>query len=132
MIIASLEDLAKLDTPQKVFDHGAKHLLEQNEAALSKYGVCAYRGAAGMACGAGCFIPDSEYQPKIEGASVRGLNERLDFNPEISSFIKENQNLLQDLQLTHDSSPPEYWLGNLKTIAETRGLSTESIKRWTE
>jgi hypothetical protein len=127
MIIASLEDLAKLDTPQKVFDFGAKHLLEQNKKS-QKRDFCAYRGPDGLACGAGCFIPESEYHWEFEEVSVNALDDQCGASPQILDFIDKNVELLQQIQVVHDGSPPSGWPINLEAVAEKFDLSTEFLE----
>lgn len=55
---------------QDVFNQTARHLLTQNERGVYGDGLdCAYRGKDGKQCAGGPLIPDSVYQPEMEGRS---------------------------------------------------------------
>ena len=60
-------------TLQEIFDQAAKHLLTQNEQAMTfdKDGNknCLYRSATGTKCAVGCFIADDEYSPQLENTA---------------------------------------------------------------
>ena len=59
--------------------------------------ICAYRGIGGNCCAAGCFIPDEEYSPKLEGKSVIVLSATgLDFKWPLS---REG---MAEMQTVHD------------------------------
>ena len=119
-------------TPRQVFDKVKAHLLKQNEKATSSredYAGCAYRSADGLSCAVGCLIPDSLYDPVIEGQSVESASEAADtVNEEGLAFAQIDGSavlwmILQELGITsaghiklldalqdlHDSYLPQQW-----------------------
>lgn len=103
---------------QDTFNAVASYLLRVNRQALSSKGMCLYRSdQAGSApyCAAGCLIPDSKYNKKIEDMSC---NDR-----EIASLFEgHNLNLLLDLQICHDQYDVQLWDAKLQSIANDYGL----------
>lgn len=87
--------IPETSTPQEVFDFVTEHLLTQGKQ--SYQGSCLYRGPNRTACAVGCLLTDEEYTPNMEGVSAYDLQVHL-----LSSFWKEHQRLLQDLQSAHD------------------------------
>ena len=62
-------------TNQEIFDKVSAHLLAQNAKSLAfidsyQGQACAYRGAEGRMCAAGCLIPDNRYYSGMEGKTV--------------------------------------------------------------
>lgn len=100
--------------------------------ACSPRGYCVYRTPSGLACFAGCLIPDIFYSPELEGHIVL-TNDDVRFLTKISvvnealykAGIDNNQklNLVCQLQRIHDSFDPHEWEGKLKEIANEHGLS---------
>lgn len=98
----SLELVKSLDTPQKMFDHVAKHLFEQGKPAVVEVAAngthCRYRTAKGDMCAAGCVIPDSYYNTVFEGDNISAV---LVFS-KMRELLGDFRTLLQDLQVMHD------------------------------
>ncbi len=85
---------------QKYFDDVVAHLLKQGKRAmLSKSKACAYRGADGTTCAAGCKIPDEHYRVGMEGNPIRVVVE--DMYPLVKPFFPD-LDLATDLQRVHD------------------------------
>lgn len=106
-------------TAQEVFDQCATHLLTQNRKSYKRYeDTCAYRGANGLVCAAGCFIADDEYDS--EDFESRGWG-RL-----VSEGIvpAEHQHLIGRLQRIHDIADVDQWRGELLYFAKNNGYST--------
>lgn len=57
---------------QAVFNTVAEHLLRQGRKSLDNF-ACAYRGENGAKCAVGVVIPDTLYEPEIEGLALRLL-----------------------------------------------------------
>jgi hypothetical protein len=131
-----------MKTLQEVFDHGAKHLLTQNAKSLKTLGPrkgpsCMYRGPNGLKCAVGCFIPDEEYDPKIEhhgfdstwGLYVTGE----DFTPPSLMALKsipQAWRLLAKLQDIHDSVPIREWASWLTDLAQEYSLNASVIQSY--
>lgn len=103
-------------TKQETFDAVVTHLRKQGRKALSAHGKCAYRGSDGTKCAAGCLIPDGEYEPTIEGASVTGL---------CDLFVRlgHDVTLLYRLQMAHDTYLTTEWEKEFADIAKSNGLT---------
>jgi hypothetical protein len=89
-------------TPQMIFDKVVDHLYTQGKPASDASG-CLYRHASedgNLACAVGALIQDHEYESSMER---RGVNYILDTYPQLQ-HLKENTDLLYDLQRSHDGS----------------------------
>lgn len=78
-------------------------LLEQGGPAttLDRIGeaLCAYRGDNGRKCAVGCLIPDSEYDPYIEGLGVGTIGKK--YFPK--SLMGIDRAFLAKMQSIHDT-----------------------------
>ncbi len=97
-------------TNQEIFDKVADHLLTQQARSDDGHGVCLYRGAGGMKCAVGIFIPDAVYDIAHEKMGIRSLP--LDFEP-----TNTQVSLLRVLQAVHDDGEPHNWPEDLKRCA---------------
>jgi hypothetical protein len=107
--------LATLDqaTAQEVFTQVKDHLLKQNERSLSPTGDdnCAYRGADGKKCAAGCLMTDKEASTITEGKTWDSLV----LMGKVRHF---HHDLISDLQRIHDQySDVEDWPELLQNLA---------------
>lgn len=105
-------------TPQEVFDQVRDHLLKQMAKSLDrkKGGYkCAYRGDNGLTCAAGCLIGDEEYTSEMEGMGWASLVYKFD-------ITKNNSRLINELQMIHDATFPEYWELELEKLAKRYNL----------
>jgi len=125
---------------QAIFDKVAKHLLKTRAKAKSADGSCAYRGVDGAMCAIGCLIPDSTYDPAIEGLSPHSAweyNNRRDLEPmpkhrmlarilsdETGAEEETDFAFLNELQCVHDISEVENWALDLAAFAANHGLDT--------
>lgn len=105
-------------TAQEIFDTVARHLIEQGRRAIESYeGNCAYRGVGGTKCAVGVLIPDDQYTPQIEGASVAFVNLGRDAGAKLAparaalkqvltdlGLLPDHTALLIDLQRAHDNA----------------------------
>lgn len=131
---------------QEVFNKVKSHLLTQNiqAAVFNEDGSiesCKYRDMdKNRTCAIGCLIPDSDYNPLIEGVAVSEilyLNEvtfsgresiitlKNILEKNIQSETEEDYIFLADLQDTHDNFDPQDWPQQLKQIANNYGLKYE-------
>jgi hypothetical protein len=83
-----------------------------------------YRGAHGAKCAVGVLIPDSEYDPKIEGLGVKRIAEdKIVHLSILDGASAEDIWFLNDLQTCHDTA---YDFENMKLmlidLAGKRGL----------
>lgn len=115
-------------TEQEVFDQVAKHLLTQNEKSLLPGLGCAYRGAGGTKCAAGCLIGDDEYNPSMESLLWGGATS--DFSDYEFAVPEKHRNLIRDLQTIHDTTVIERWKIMLKDLASRHSLSTEVLQEF--
>lgn len=90
-------------TAQDIFDKVVAHLRSMPRRSMLRDEYCAYRSPDGLKCAIGCLIADDEYDPKMEGLTVRALMED-GFLPHVPADCKE---LLSALQRVHDL--PHNW-----------------------
>lgn len=69
-----------MPTKQETFDTVVRKLKAQGCKSLGEpdeHGqrFCRYRGEGGVACAAGCLIPDAKYDERMEGVSIAEVNE---------------------------------------------------------
>lgn len=115
-------------TEQQVFDQAARHLLTQKvrSVRLQPDGentpvYCAYRGDGGLACAAGCFIGDDEYDEQFEGTNWDEVAARTGYHA--------HTELIGQLQDAHDRGMSELedlmsvLPNRLRNVASTFGLS---------
>jgi hypothetical protein len=116
-----------MNTMQQEFDAVCQHLMTQRVAAVRTDGNgCAYRGANGTSCAVGCRIPDSMYNPDIEGLRVGALLS--DFN--VPAEVLEYLPMFTRLQSIHDFAMPRVYQGGL--ISCCRSSTQICAKGWTE
>lgn len=108
-------------TEQEVFDQVAIHLLRQNRKSHILNDTCAYRGADGLKCAAGCLIADNEYSPGMETLQWAGLVRR----QVVPGFHSQ---LVRSLQDIHDQFPVQEWKAHLLSFANTNNLSTSVLE----
>lgn len=102
-------------TKQETFDTVARHLLRQSEKSIDPMipgSGCAYRGADGRKCAAGCLIPDSSYGRWMEDRVVTVVLSRLDAD----DFFGHEARIVADLQNCHDSVQVDKWKSDLLRI----------------
>jgi hypothetical protein len=99
-------------TKQQIADEVYKwfFVLKNKQARSEEFGTCRYRTEFGNRCAVGCCIPDSLYDPAIEGSRPKDFfnPNDLKYNSEfvpIDDFLgKENEDFLTDLQAWHDKN----------------------------
>ena len=115
---------------QEIFDKVATHLIAQGKQSLMFMGAeaCAYRGADGTMCAAGCLIPDGEYDPVFEGLPWDSIAQEV---PSFANASVEAHNLIGSLQTVHDCEAywetPETLKAELGVVANCYGLSTDVL-----
>lgn len=118
---------------QEIFDKVATHLIAQGKQSLApdphhEGEVCAYRGADGTMCAAGCLIPDDEYDPAFEGMPWGCIADEV---PSFANEPFEVHSLIKSLQGVHDYefywSTPERLKDALETVANRYGLSSDIL-----
>ena len=116
----TLKTLAQA-TAQEVFDQVAKHLLAQMQVSKKEdsRNLCAYRGAGGLKCAAGCLIADDEYSESMDIPHSFSWDEMI--AEEIAPST--HADLISELQQIHDNHPPDSWKNHLKLFARVRGLA---------
>lgn len=97
-------------TEQQVFDQAARHLLTQKVRSIKHPLYCAYRGAGGLMCAAGCFIGDDEYDERFEGANWYEIAARTGYHA--------HTELMAQLQDAHDRGMRE--LDDLMSVLPSR------------
>lgn len=127
-------------TEREVFDKIKTHLLTQMSKSMLDDGErCAYRGHNGRMCAIGCLIPDEDYKPIMEMAtmnSVKTMNGV--WTSAAGAWCKDTQGatsaslladvlnkqeipislhpVLRQLQTVHDQHDPEEWAQCLDAI----------------
>ena len=109
-------------TNQVIFDKVSAHLLAQNAksmAFIDKFQgqACAYRGAEGRTCAAGCLIPEERYASRMEGKTVYQIDF---FNIE---FKFDQLHLIRGLQEIHDDLSVADWRAGLQQLANRFNLT---------
>lgn len=93
-------------TNQQVFDNALNQMRKQNY--MRSYNpdlqTCVYRGKNGLKCAIGASIPDSMYDPEIEGKAAWHLLQLVQFR---ELFQGVRQYLLEELQRLHDGDYDE-------------------------
>lgn len=111
---------------QAAFEKVVRHLLRQNAKSEgeSQFGEvrCEYRGPGGRMCAVGCLIPDSEYQPSMEGLDAWAAVNRC------PSLVGLNVSLLQRLQDVHDHDSVSRWPASLLDVAASYGLTMPDLE----
>ncbi len=106
-------------TPQEIFDTVAKHLFAQgeragivhnDEAEANEGFSCRYRAPGGAVCAVGKLIPDTAYDPRMEGLGVDGLFEA--FGASLPRWMRDNYPLLDRLQMVHDQE--SHWVDDMR------------------
>jgi hypothetical protein len=83
-----------------VFDEAIAKITTQGAPSMrAKDGLCLYRGENGLKCAAGHFIPDSKYEPEMEGQSIGQVNSGYNLG-----FSKNKMEALSRAQLVHDAT----------------------------
>lgn len=103
-------------TPEQVFEQVARHMLKQWQKSVSPdSNRCAYRGALGMSCAAGCLIGDDEYDFRWEARSWTYLALGLE-------VPVKHYTLIRRLQVIHDSREVREWPGALLDAARAYNI----------
>jgi hypothetical protein len=116
---------------QEIFDTIATHLLTQNEKSLSPNGLCVYKSPLGLSCAVGYLLKDKDTST-YEGVGVDDLrhtirdpNQKTLYQDLLSVGVPDTDeafNLLDELQVVHDSFQPVNWKKHLQLLAENKGL----------
>ena len=109
---------------QTIFDKVAAHLLAQRQQSLNADGRCAYRGENGLRCAVGCLIDDEHYRSGLEGGTItaQSVSQAVKDSLGLPSLSPRLVNLLEELQILHDYTPPSTWRKELKELAHRRDL----------
>jgi len=105
---------------QQVFDQVARHLLTQRQKSVNDNNVCVYRGVNNLSCAAGCLMADDEYSQDMEEIGWFNLIKYYKV-PDV------HEQLISDLQLTHDCREPEEWAEDLMDVASKHQLDTQCL-----
>lgn len=128
----------------------ARHLLTQNSKAMVNEGSdneqCVYRAPDGKKCAFGVLIPDTHYDPCLEGSGVLRLlgDPPREFSPEVwtrvealreyfdsyeygATLNERTLEMLVMLQRVHDGRPTKEWRIQLSYIAGKFGLDMDVV-----
>lgn len=125
---------ARRMTNQEVFDHVARHLLEQGARSVQEIGgrrrpyMCNYRGARGLSCAVGCLIPDALYDPSMEGDRADDAVGPMGPHSDRFDYLHGAMPLLRSLQEVHDEVGPLAWKEALFRVATRHDLDPAVIK----
>jgi hypothetical protein len=102
-------------TDREIFEKVRDHLLHQGKQSVVHDGECRYRGPKRTKCAVGCLIPDTNYDPKMEG---HGVNSLLKCFPDCFGFepTSSQVSLLRVLQFCHDHKDPATWASYLDQV----------------
>lgn len=130
MTYPTLEEVLAMDK-QALFNHITKHLLSQGKRSEAPFVfpkggstmLCQYRGEGETACAIGSILPESIYEPALEGA-LGSLTIKLEHShsenggAELSKFIDKHYSLLVKFQHIHDGAEVHLWPHCLKSLAK--------------
>ena len=126
--------MLELGTKQDVFNKVALHLMRQSKKSMghSAVGVdtCQYISDDGSRCAVGCLLSEEI----VEKYDLEGKNWKLFFHKAVfGSSASENQDceLLQYLQLVHDTHDERDWYTELKRVAGMFNLNSEILEGFT-
>ena len=123
--IINQHGVSSMSLDQTIFNRVAAHLLAQGRPSLSdNEGECAYRGEDDLRCAVGCLIDDAHYSEALEGYSVQhgDVVQAVKSSLGLQHLAPRTADLLGDLQLLHDLTPPEEWREGLKALARQYDL----------
>ena len=105
---------------QEVFNRVRNHLLAQNRKSMNN-GSCAYRGANGLKCALGIFIPDDDYSDIFESFAVTKtiVKDSMEFD----SLEHKDILFMGDLQEIHDEIEVQDWKDYLDDFASDHHLT---------
>jgi hypothetical protein len=106
-------------TSQEIFDFACNHLRTQKVRCADDT-TCLYRDGLGHKCVVGAFIPDRDYDPKMEGNTLRVLLVYTLLPEHLISLFKANLELFSSLQVVHDGG--EAWEAGLQSCAQKYNL----------
>jgi len=116
---------------QTIFNRVKKHLLKQNEKALTDMGKCRYKAKSGLKCAIGCLIHKKYYDEDIEdnGASEYLVRQAVAKSLKLQAFDEDNvlTEMLGDLQYIHDMTPTFEWSMKLKEYKENHSKLLKHI-----
>lgn len=115
-ITIDLTDTQIMHRVMKHFADQKKRAMGEGEVILNeRITVCKYRAEDGSRCAIGCLIPDSEYDPEIEGKSVDTTG--------LFFFTKASINIASALQNIHDyCTSAESLRESLKSMNQTYNI----------
>lgn len=112
---------------QEVFDFVAFSLLKQGKKSegfdtATNNLLCFYRGDENTKCAGGFLIPDEIYaKEEMEGRGWGTLINQCNFS-------QNHQDLICQLQSTHDNHEPDNWKFVLDLLAKRHNLSSEALE----
>lgn len=112
-------DLDKTD--QELFNVMVAHLRAQGTTAITDC-ISAYHGEDGRRCPVGAIIPDDLYSQRMEGKDITQLAKASWVDPELNMMFRWHHNLLNAMQLVHDTMLPEVWERQFQFIAAKYNL----------
>jgi hypothetical protein len=115
---------------QYTFDQVASHLIRQNKKSTRKSVGCAYRGDDGLRCAIGFCIPDSNYNPSMEGLGVQSMVQSLNYATVLevidASYCNDSY-FMRKLQAIHDTRSVLKWPRKLKEFAAVFELDNSIV-----
>lgn len=123
-------------TDQELYTTVRRHLLTQMKKAeveidslggSGKTTRCSYRTPEGLMCAVGCLIPDTNYDPALEGfgCSTSQVTKAAGLSFAQSDPNTNPMGIAVSLQTIHDLDEPEDWRKLLDAEATKRGLIIE-------
>lgn len=119
-------------TLQEIFDTVAERLHAQGKASMDFTERCVYHSPCGARCAVGWLIPDSHYNPAIEGDEASSDRVLAVLKQAGIDADEATVDLLIDLQAAHDdglTTSMENWTQRMQYIATERGLLLPAVLR---
>lgn len=123
---------------QFIFDLMVTHMLTQNaksEREEPTGNTCLYRGPNGRKCPVGALIADEHYTEHLECKSADDREVQCALMSSQEFLTREDltlfestgtasrlQQMLNQVQMSHDGNPPSYWAERLRQLAEVFNL----------
>ena len=115
-------------TPQEIFNFSVNHMRKQGVRAYrGKIDLCSYRTPEGLSCAVGCFINDDKLAKEMDNLkgpnNIDSIINTPDLGRKLPDWMRDNVNLLQDLQHLHDLYlGTDQFEGEVRSIAVFHGL----------
>lgn len=110
---------------QNIFNHVVTFQRKQGIKAVNAIGgICRYKTTLGLKCAAGCTIPEEDYSPEFEGASIKVGNYTCAVGNYFNSHYSPDEvEFICKLQKVHDHAEISRWERDWENLADLYHLT---------